>query len=230
MRIKNLAFFAFFLMMAFVGFSQNVENHVSTSEKTYFVQIETDYGTMVIKLYNETPLHRDNFLKLVGKGFYDGLLFHRVINHFMIQGGDPDSKDAKPGQPLGEGGLGYTVPAEFVPGLFHKKGVLAAARLSDQENPERASSSSQFYLVQGQVWDDARLDMMCKRFGLQLTEEQIATYKTIGGTPHLDGAYTVFGEVVEGLEVIDKIAAVPTGAMDRPIDDVKMRMKIVEVK
>ncbi|MCQ2298260.1 MAG: peptidylprolyl isomerase [Bacteroidales bacterium] len=185
---------------------------------------------MLVKLYNETPLHRDNFLKLVGKGFYDGLLFHRVINHFMIQGGDPDSRSAKPGQMLGEGGLGYTVPAEFNPLLFHKKGVLAAARLSDQENPEKASSSCQFYLVQGQVFDEAKLQMLKDRYGVSLTPEQIEAYKTIGGTPHLDGSYTVYGEVVEGLDVIDKIAAVPTDKMDRPLEDVKMSMKIIEVK
>lgn len=230
MRIKNLSILVIFLLSTFFCLSQNTVDHAAVAEKTYYVQIETDYGNMLVKLYNETPQHRDNFLKLVGKGFYDDLLFHRVINHFMIQGGDPDSKDAQPGKMLGEGGLGYTVPAEFSPALFHKKGVLAAARLSDQENPEKASSSCQFYLVQGQVWDDAKLQMFKDRFGLNLTPEQVEAYKTLGGTPHLDGSYTVFGEVVEGLEVIDKIAAVPTDRFDRPMQDVKMRMKIVEVK
>lgn len=227
MKIKNLTFFAFFLISTFFCTAQDVDNHTTYGKTIYYVQIETDYGNMLVKLYNETPQHRDNFLKLVGKGFYDGLIFHRVINHFMIQGGDPESRDAQPGQMLGNGNLGYTLPAEFVPHLFHKKGVLAAARLGDQENPEKASSSCQFYLVQGQVWDEARLSMMVERFGLKLTPEQIEAYKTIGGTPHLDGSYTVFGEVVEGLEVIDKIAAVPTGMMDRPVEDVKMKMTII---
>lgn len=230
MRIKNLSILVIFLFATFFCVAQKSDNHTSEVGKTYYVQIQTDYGNMLVKLYNETPLHRDNFLKLVGKGFYDGLLFHRVINHFMIQGGDPDSRSAKPGQMLGEGGLGYTVPAEFNPLLFHKKGVLAAARLSDQENPEKASSSCQFYLVQGQVFDEAKLQMMKERYGVSLTPEQIEAYKTIGGTPHLDGSYTVYGEVVEGLDVIDKIAAVPTDKMDRPLEDVKMSMKIIEVK
>ena len=227
MKLKNITFFAIILISLFGCKSQRAVSQSQPIEKVYYVQIETDYGNMLVKLYNETPLHRDNFLKLVGKGVYDGLLFHRVINHFMIQGGDPDSKTAKPGQFLGEGTLDYRIPAEFVPGLFHKKGVLAAAR---DDNPEKASSACQFYLVQGQVWDDENLKKLTERFNLTLTPEQIEVYKTLGGSPHLDGSYTVFGEVVEGVDVLDKIAAVPTDRSARPKEDVRMKMSIVEVK
>ena len=183
---------------------------------------------MVVKLYNETPLHRDNFIKLVKNGTYDGLIFHRVINQFMIQGGDPNSRDAKPGQMLGDGELGYTIPAEFVPGLYHKKGALAAARRGDEVNPQKASSSCQFYIVQGTTWDANRLKMVEQRMGKSFTPEQAEVYATQGGTPFLDGDYTVFGEVVEGMEVIDKIAAVQCGPADRPIEDVKMKMSIIQ--
>jgi peptidyl-prolyl cis-trans isomerase B (cyclophilin B) len=194
----------------------------------YYVKIETSYGDMVVKLYNETPKHRDNFLKLVKDGTYNDLLFHRVINQFMIQGGDPNSRNAKPGQMLGDGELGYTIPAEFVPGLYHKKGALAAARQADQVNPEKRSSSCQFYIVQGNKWDAAKLKMVEQRYGKSFIEEQAKVYATLGGTPFLDGDYTVFGEVVEGLEVVDKIAAVKCGPMDRPVEDVKMKMSIIE--
>ncbi|MCQ2295328.1 MAG: peptidylprolyl isomerase [Bacteroidales bacterium] len=183
---------------------------------------------MVVKLYNETPNHRDNFLKLVKDGTYNDLLFHRVINQFMIQGGDPNSRTAKPGQMLGDGELGYTLPAEFVPGLFHKRGALAAARQGDDVNPQKASSSCQFYLVQGNVWTPDRLAMMESRMGRKFTDEQVKCYTSIGGTPWLDGEYTVFGEVVEGLDVIDKIAAVTCDPMNRPIEDVKMKMSIIK--
>lgn len=210
-------------MLMASSMAQKTENQTVNSEKPYYVLIETSYGNMTVKLYDETPLHRDNFVKLVREGFYDGLLFHRVINRFMIQGGDPNSKDAKPGEMLGNGTLGYRVPAEFNPQLIHKKGVLAAAR---DNNPEKASSACQFYLVQGQVWDAATL----QRFGKAYTPEQIEAYTTVGGTPHLDMEYTVFGEVVEGLEVIDKIAAVKTGPMDRPLEDVKMKITLIENK
>lgn len=179
-------------------------------------------------MYNETPLHRDNFIKLVKEGVYDGLLFHRVINEFMIQGGDPNSRDAKPGQMLGDGSLGYTIPAEFVPTLFHKKGALAAARQGDNVNPNKESSSCQFYIVQGNLWESSRLAMVERSMDKHFTPEQREAYATVGGTPFLDGDYTVFGEVVEGLEVIDKIAAVPCGPMDRPVEDVKMKMTIIE--
>lgn len=179
-------------------------------------------------MYNETPKHRDNFLKLVREGTYDDLLFHRVIKDFMIQGGDPNSRTAKPGQMLGDGELGYTIPAEFVPTLYHKKGALAAARQGDQVNPRKESSSCQFYIVQGNKWDANRLAMVEQRMGKSFTPEQAQVYATLGGTPFLDGDYTVFGEVVEGMEVIDKIAATKTGPNDRPVEDVKMKLKVLE--
>lgn len=228
MKLKNIAFLTFFLMCVTFVPAQSVEQQGGYAQKEYYVLLETEYGNMTIKLYNETPKHRDNFLKLVGEGFYDDLLFHRVIKGFMIQGGDPNSRNAQPGKMLGDGTLGYTVPAEFVEGLFHKKGVLAAARQGDDVNPTKSSSSCQFYIVQGNVWNDGSLQMIESRFGKKLSDEQKQVYKTIGGTPHLDGDYTVFGEVVEGMDVIDKIASVPTGAMDRPKSDVKMHIRIIE--
>jgi len=191
--------------------------------------IHTDLGDMEIKLYNETPKHRDNFIKLAKSGYYDGTLFHRVINGFMIQGGDPDSRNAEPGVMLGNGGPDYTIPAEFMPEKhFHKKGVLAAAREPDQVNPQRASSGSQFYIVQGQVYSDSILNVFHEKYHVNFTEEQYKAYSTVGGTPHLDGGYTVYGEVVSGLDVIDKIAAVMTDNNDRPIKDIKMSIKIIE--
>ena len=228
MITKKICFIAVFLSFLSMGYAQKIDRQVKNGEKEYYVKIETSYGDMVVKLYNETPLHRDNFLKLVKEGVYDDLLFHRVINQFMIQGGDPNSRNAKPGQMLGEGGLGYTVPAEFVPTLYHKKGALAAARQGDGVNPEKASSSCQFYIVQGTTWDAERLKSVEQRMGKSFTAEQAEVYAKIGGTPFLDGDYTVFGEVVEGLEVVDKIAAVPCGPMDRPVEDVKMKMTIIE--
>ncbi|MCO5248090.1 MAG: peptidylprolyl isomerase [Chitinophagales bacterium] len=198
------------------------------TNKETMVIISTPYGDMKVKLYNETPQHRDNFIKLVKEGYYDGLLFHRVIRDFMIQGGDPNSKNAVTGQPLGSGGPGYTVPAEFNPDLIHKKGALAAARTGDQINPQRASSGSQFYIVQGKPMTEAELDYLSSRTGVQYTPEQEAEYTTVGGTPFLDMQYTVFGEVVEGLDVIDKIAAVQTTPGDRPIKDVTFTIKVVE--
>lgn len=191
------------------------------------VKISTAHGDIVLKLYNETPQHRDNFLKLAEEGFYDGTLFHRVINGFMIQGGDPDSRDAAPDQMVGSGGPGYQIPAEIVEGLIHGKGALAAARQGDQMNPERKSSGSQFYIVQGKVFTPEELDQMELQMGKNLTPQQRQTYTTIGGTPHLDNAYTVFGEVVEGLEVLDKIAATPTGVADRPVEDIPMTVEVL---
>ena len=177
---------------------------------------------LTLLLYNDTPRHRDNFIKLVSDKFYDGLLFHRVIERFMIQGGDPKSREALPGQSLGEGTLGYTVPAEFVPRRFHKRGALCAARQGDQVNPMKESSSCQFYIVQGQVWSEEELNMMAARFGKVFTPEQRKVYTSVGGTPHLDGDYTVFGEVVEGMDVVERIAAVPRDNMDRPKEDVRI--------
>lgn len=196
------------------------------------VLIQTSMGDMIVRLSDSTPLHRDNFLKLVKVHFYDSLLFHRVIKDFMIQGGDPNSRNAKPGEALGMGGPGYRVPAEFRQTLFHKKGVIAAAR---DNNPEKASSGSQFYIVQGKVFSDAELDNLeTGRMKRKIPAEQRGVYKTLGGTPHLDQGYTVFGEVVKGIEVLDKIAAVETskGAdRDRPLQDVKIiTMKLVKRK
>ncbi|HNL06740.1 MAG TPA: peptidylprolyl isomerase [Chitinophagales bacterium] len=188
--------------------------------------ITTDYGTITVKLYNETPQHRDNFLKLANEGFYNGTLFHRVISEFMIQGGDPDSKNATPEQMLGQGEPGYTIPAELVPKLYHKRGALCAARKGDQINPEKQSSGSQFYIVQGKKWTDIELQQIEAMTGTKFGEVEKKTYKEIGGTPMLDGKYTVFGEVISGMEVVDKIAEQPTGPADRPLQDVKMTIKM----
>src|SRR5690606_26315971 len=180
-----------------------------------------------IKLYNETPEHRDNFLKLTKEGFYDGTLFHRVIENFMIQGGDPDSKDAKQGQILGNGDLGYRIQPEFRDSLFHKKGALAAAR---DNNPEKASSASQFYIVQGKTFTDEELDMIEQQRlgGRKIPDWQRKVYNTLGGTPHLDQNYTVFGEVAVGIAMVDSIASVPTDENDRPLEDIRIQVKILK--
>lgn len=200
----------------------------NAQDKSPKVLLSTEFGDMTIKLYNETPQHRDNFLKLVEEGFYDSLLFHRVINQFMIQGGDPDSRHAEAGYPLGMGGPGYTIPAEFNPAFYHKKGALAAARQGDQVNPEKESSGSQFYIVHGRPFSDDELNMMAQRAQIDIPEEHREVYRTLGGAPHLDGSYTVFGEVVEGLEVIDKIATVQADARNRPIQDIRITMKVIK--
>ncbi len=192
------------------------------------VQIETNYGTMLVQLFNATPEHRDNFIKLAEEGFYDGLLFHRVIEGFMIQGGDPNSRNAKPKEALGIGGPGYTIPAEFVDSLVHVKGSLSAARQGDQVNPEKRSSGSQFYIVQGKPLSKEELDMAEARKGIRYTREQREQYTAKGGTPQLDREYTVFGRVIKGLDVIDKIAAVATDQRDRPEADVKMKVKVIK--
>ncbi len=197
------------------------------------VLLQTSFGNMVIRLYDSTPLHRDNFLKLVKTGYYDSVLFHRVIKDFMIQSGDPDSKHAPPGQLLGNGGPDYTIPAEFRKTLFHKKGVVAAAR---DGNPEKASSGSQFYIVQGKIFTDEGLDAVetVRLGGRKIPGDHREVYKTIGGTPHLDQNYTIFGEVVKGAEVIDKIAAVETSKgndRDRPLKDVMIiKAKLIKRK
>jgi len=252
-------------------------------DRSHEILISTSYGDIRVKLYDKTPKHRDNFLKLAKEGYFDGTLFHRVIEHFMIQGGDPDSKNAKPGVLLGNGGPAYTIPAEIVPEYIHKRGVLAAARESDDVNPLKASSGSQFYIVQGKVFDEKGLDPVevkvakrTKQFILynilhkpenskaleefsqytkqndsarlqklisgftteidavygqmkpfKLNAEQRKIYSTIGGTPHLDGAYTVFGEVVDGMDVVDKIAAVKTDSNDRPVVNIPMHIKVI---
>ena len=250
------------------------ENYINDSIMK--VQIKTMLGDIVVRLYDETPIHRDNFMKLVKEGYYDGTLFHRVIKDFMIQGGDPDSKGAPAGKMLGVGGPDYTLEAEIKDSLFHKRGALAAARQGDEVNPERRSSGSQFYIVWGQVYNEGQLRQFSKqlrmqkvqavfndlasshrdeimqmrrdrnRTGLQklqeklvaeaenkvgkagLTEEQLKIYSTIGGTPHLDGQYTVFGEVEEGLEVVEMIQSSATGRGDRPVDDIEMKMVVIE--
>lgn len=199
---------------------------VAELPKDYFVQMVTNQGVIKLKLYNETPLHRDNFVKLVKQGFYDSLLFHRVIKSFMIQGGDPKSKNSKSGEMLGDGDIGYRVPAEFNSQLIHKKGALAAAR---DNNPDKASSGCQFYIVQGKPADDNQIDGLQKRVGWIYTPAQRELYKTLGGTPFLDNGYTVFGEVVEGLEIVDIIAGTQTGPNDRPIQDVRiLKCKLVK--
>jgi peptidyl-prolyl cis-trans isomerase B (cyclophilin B) len=190
------------------------------------VKITTDSGVMIVKLYDSTPLHRDNFVKLVKEGFFDSLLFHRVIPGFMIQGGDPLSKNAIPGDMLGSGGDNLErIPAEFKPFLFHKKGVLAAAR---DGNPQKASSACQFYLVEGKVFTDDELNNIEMGKPVKYTTEQKNIYKTAGGTPFLDQEYTVFGEVEKGLEVIHKIATVQRDGRDRPMGDVRMYIEIVK--
>ncbi|MEZ4801084.1 MAG: peptidylprolyl isomerase [Flavobacteriales bacterium] len=214
-----------------VNSSKEEENTIPMTN--VHVKITTTQGTMVVRLYDETPKHRDNFVKLVEEGFYEGLLFHRCIRNFMIQGGDPNSRGAAKGAQLGVGGPGYTVDAEFDSNLIHKKGALAAARQGDFVNPKKASSGSQFYIVQGQKMNDAQLAQMeqyvqKKNPTFSYTEEQKEIYRTQGGTAQLDMDYTVFGEVVEGLDVIDKIAALPTGAGDRPLEDVIMSMEIIK--
>ena len=199
-----------------VVFSFNI---FSQEENQVKVLITTDYGNMTVVLYNETPQHRDNFVKLVNEGWYEDSPFHRIIQNFMIQGGQNADGRLDPG---------YKVPAEFVQGKFHKKGALAAARQPDQVNPEKASSGSQFYIVQGNVMDEQTLTTYETRMGTKYSSEQRAAYTTVGGTPQLDGDYTVFGELIDGFEVIDKIAAVKTDKGNKPINDVTMSMKILK--
>jgi len=193
---------------------------------SFYVRLSVDDRECIIRLYNETPQHRDNFLKLAKEGFYDETLFHRVIKDFMIQGGDPDSKNAAPGILLGEGDLNYTIPAEFNDSLFHKKGVLAAAR---DNNPEKASSAAQFYLVQGKTYTAKELDRLeeLKLKGRKIPAYQRHIYETVGGAPFLDQNYTVFGEVVKGIDFIDDIAALPTDSNDRPIRDQAMSISVL---
>lgn len=196
----------------------------SGSDKTY-AMIETDLGNMKVELYNSTPIHKENFIKLANEGFYDGLLFHRVIKGFMVQGGDPESKDAEPQKRLGSGGPGYTLEAEI--GAPHFKGVLAAARTGGASNPEKRSSGSQFYVVQGEKQTDSAIQNFERQKGITYNQTHKDKYKSIGGTPFLDMEYTAFGEVVEGLDVIDKIANVATAPGDRPVEDVKMKIRIL---
>jgi peptidyl-prolyl cis-trans isomerase B (cyclophilin B) len=236
--MNNMKPFFYFLIFIFALISCNpkLSNGLRKKDLKKDVQIETSMGTLVVRLSDSTPLHRDNFLKLVKQHYYDSILFHRVINHFMIQAGDPDSKRAEAGKQLGEGGPNYTIPAEFRPTLFHKKGVIAAARTGDDVNPQKASSGSQFYIVQGKVFTEAGLDSVetYRLQGRKLPAGHRAIYKTIGGTPHLDQGYTVFGELVSGFSVLDSIAAVATSGRqggDRPLKDVRIiKMSLVKRK
>src|SRR5690606_3172118 len=195
------------------------------------IEMVTSQGTMILRLSDSTPLHRDNFIRLVKSGYYNNVLFHRVIKNFMIQAGDPESREAVAGIPLGNGGPAYTIPAEFRTSLFHKKGALAAARMGDDVNPEKASSGSQFYIVQGKVFTDGALDTLenSRLEGKKLPVEHREVYKTLGGSPHLDQNYTVFGELISGMDVLDSIANTETSKSvdrNRPLTDIK----IIETK
>lgn len=189
------------------------------------IKITTSLGDIIVKLSDKTPKHRDNFIKLVTAHFYDSTIFHRVINAFMIQGGDPTSKNAAPGILLGEGGAGYTIPAEFDSTLYHKRGALAAAR---DDNPDKASSGCQFYIVQGKKLGDSELDMVEIKNGVHFSPAKRMTYKMNGGTPFLDTRYTVFGEVESGMEVVDKIALEPVDNNNRPRTDIVMKMEVLK--
>lgn len=204
--------------------------HLQAQEVETLVLIDTDMGKIKVKLFNDTPQHRDNFIKNVKEHRYDGLLFHRVIKQFMVQGGDINSKDAPIEQHLGDGDPGYTIPAEIVyPKYFHKRGMLCAARTSDDENPERASSGTQFYIVTGKFYTEMELDKMEKAENRTFTPEERQAYMLEGGAPHLDNKYTVFGEVIKGMKVVDKIQFVETNEDDRPLKNIKIKtMKVVD--
>lgn len=217
------------LMMMLVSVCALCGSYSFAQQTETLVEIDTNMGKIKVKLYNDTPLHRDNFIKNVKEHAYDGLLFHRVIKQFMIQGGDLNSKNAPKDARLGSDSVKYTIPAEIVyPKYYHKRGVLAAARTGDEENPERASSPTQFYIVTGKFYTEMELDKKCKEKGITLTDEQKKSYMLEGGAPHLDGKYTIFGEVVKGMKVVDKIQFVKVNEDSRPIEDVKIKsMKIV---
>ncbi len=219
--INALALLRAMTLFGVLFLTQNATLAQKPGKKADLVTIATRFGDMKLVLFDQTPQHRDNFLKLTKKKFYNDLLFHRVIEGFMIQGGDPNSKGAPDNIQLGNGDVGYRIPAEIRPGLFHRKGALAAAR---DNNPEKASSGCQFYIVQGKTWDDEGLVKQMARSGRPFTDEQKQTYKTIGGSPHLDGNYTVFGQTIAGLAVVDSIAHQPRNAYDRPLQDVSMRV------
>ena len=210
-QLKFFFVLTLFLIISTMANSQNT------------VLLQTTAGNIKIRLYDETPLHKKNFLSLVNEGYYDGLLFHRIIPDFMVQAGDPNSRTAKPDQTLGDGGPSYTIPAEFVPSLYHRKGAIAAARKSDVVNPKKESSGSQFYIVVGTVFSSGQLDAL-ERSGrhLAFTPEERQIYTTLGGTPHLDNAYTVFGEVVEGLDIVILISASPADQRNRPLTDLRI--------
>ena len=209
------------------------DNNMEACKGTVRVKIETRLGDIVVRLYDATPLHRDNFVKLVKEGYYDGTLFHRVIKNFMIQGGDPDSKGAPADKFLGEDGSDYSLDAEIRTGLYHKRGALAAAREGDDVNPERKSSGSQFYIVWGRTFSPRQIEYLDEKLKMEhpetggLSEMQQRIYGSQGGTPHLDGQYTVFGEVEEGLDVVEKIQNLPTNQDDRPVEDVAVKMTVL---
>lgn len=225
-KLIKAAVIAILFLLAY-GASAQPHVKIRKRDRKKDVSLVTSNGEIIIRLSDSTPLHRDNFLKLVKSHFYDSIIFHRVINQFMIQAGDPKTKRMTPDVKPGESDPGYTIPAEFRAGLFHKKGVIAAARMGDDVNPQKASSGSQFYLVQGKVFTDSGLDSVenFRLKGRKLPYEHRAVYKTVGGTPHLDQNYTVFGEIISGLNVVDSIAAVPTNGReggDRPLNDIRI--------
>jgi cyclophilin family peptidyl-prolyl cis-trans isomerase len=203
--------------------------HNVSAEKNVKVVLDTDMGEIEIVLYNKTKEHKNNFIKLVNAGYYDGLLFHRIIDGFMVQGGDPQSRNASKDKMLGSGGPGYTLPAEIIPEYYHKKGAVSAARTGDNMNPMRRSSGSQFFIVTGKVFSEDELSMYEKRLNTKFSEEQTQAYTSVGGTPFLDAQYTVFGEVVRGLEIVEKMEKLKTASNDRPVEDIKIKSaKIVE--
>jgi cyclophilin family peptidyl-prolyl cis-trans isomerase len=213
------------LVISCTAFSQNVKTvKVKKTDLKRDVEMVTDKGTLILRLSDSTPLHRDNFIRLTKSGFFDGITFHRVIKNFMIQAGDPNTKHPDSAASVGSGGPGYTIPAEIIPGMFHHKGALAAARMGDQVNPQRESSGSQFYIVQGKVFTPAGLDSLQngRLRGYIIPEEHRKVYTTIGGAPHLDNQYTVFGRLIEGYDVLDAIAEVKTNQRDRPEEDVRI--------
>lgn len=222
--MKKIVFFFSLFMFMVSSWTDIVAQ--KKSKYDWLVTISTTFGDMTLVLYDEAPQHKANFIKLAKKGFYDSLLFHRIIKNFMIQGGDPNSKNASSDQMLGDGDTGYTIPAEFNDNLFHKKGALAAAR---NNNPEKASSGCQFYIVQGRRFTEEELTMVESRAGRKISETQREVYKTTGGTPHLDGNYTVYGEVIKGLEVVDRIAEQETNSADRPVQDICMKVEAVKI-
>ncbi len=226
MRLKYVLFLSFLILVFSVPTYGQSEIKLKKKDRKRDIEFITTEGTIILRLSDSTPLHRDNFLRLVKSHFYDSVLFHRVIQFFMIQAGDPKSRAAVSGQALGDSSPPYTIPAEFRVTLFHKRGVLAAARESDDTNPEKASSSSQFYIVQGKKYTDSGLDSLeMKRIKKKIPEYQREVYKTLGGTPFLDQRYTIFGEVVSGMETVDKIAAAPTSKaddLDRPLRDARI--------
>lgn len=206
---------------ATTGATEQTSSNNNTQMMTK-VLFKTTFGDITVALYDDTPQHKANFIKLVNDKFYDGVLFHRIIKGFMIQGGDPNSKTAKAGQRLGDGDVGYTIPAEFVAGHYHKRGALAAAREPDQVNPQKASSGCQFYIVDGTVYDNDKMTLIAQRTGKTFSPEQVQAYTTVGGAPWLDGDYTVFGEVIKGMDVVDKISGQQKDGNDRPLEDIKI--------